>query len=307
MKLGDLVGQPQDFAYAFLDEASKRELRRSILKGICIPGYQVPYASREVPMARGWGTGGLQVTLTLVAPHSTVKVIDQGADDSVNAANIRRFVARVADAKTTTDTLQASLIQSRHRIPEERLREYQVLILQVPEPEPLRGVEQSSAAAAELHADADYGLMWLKLYEQMVRYKRIIQGASYPVLVGGRYIMSPSPIPRWDVPMLHQAAHLSILSAGREKRLYCVPPYTEVRPLEFEDVPYQVENVDGMVCFRTGASQKFMNELPQEGGSSLFELSDSGYGEKILTEQPLGATYYDHEGRFYHDGYLRRA
>ena len=306
MRLSELTKPVQDHAYAFLDEASKRELRRTILKGICIPGYQVPYASREVPMARGWGTGGLQVTLTLVAPHSTVKVIDQGADDSVNAANIRRFIARVAAAKTTTDTCQATLIQSRHRIPEERLLEGQVLILQVPEPEPLRGVETSSAAAAELHADADYGMMWLKLYEQMVRYKRIIQGASYPVMVGNRYIMSPSPIPRWDVPMLHQAAHLTILSAGREKRLYCVPPYTEVRPLEFDDVPYQIENIEGMVCFRTGATHKFMNELPQEDGTSLFELSDSGYGEKILTEIPLGETYYDSEGRFYHAGYLRQ-
>ena len=305
MTLSELASPVLDFSYAFLDEASKRELRRKILKGICIPGYQVPYASREVPMARGWGTGGLQVTLTLVAPHSTVKVIDQGADDSVNAANIRRFITRVADAKTTTDALQATLIQSRHRIPEERLLEGQVLILQVPEPEPLRGVETSSAAAAELHADADYGLMWLKLYEQMVRYQRIIQGASYPVMVGGRYIMSPSPIPRWDVPMLHQAAHLTILSAGREKRLYCVPPYTDVRPLEFDDVPYQVENVDGLVCFRTGATHKFMNELPQEDGSSRYELSDSGYGEKLLSEVNTGPTYYNPEGRFYHDGFLR--
>ena len=230
MTLKELAKPAQDFSYAFLDEASKLELRRKILKGICIPGYQVPYASREVPMARRWGTGGLQVTLTLVAPHSTVKVIDQGADDSVNAANIRRFIARVADAQTTTDAIKATLIQSRHRIPEERLQERQVLILQVPEPEPLRGVENSTSAAAELHADADYGLMWLKLYEQLVRYNRVIEGASYPVLVAGRYIMAPSPIPRWDVPMLHRAAHLTILSAGREKRLYCVPPYTDVRP-----------------------------------------------------------------------------
>jgi alpha-D-ribose 1-methylphosphonate 5-phosphate C-P lyase len=305
--LQDLAHPWQDHSYAFLDEASKRELRRKILKAVAVPGYQVPYASREVPMARGWGTGGLQVTLTLVGPEHTVKVIDQGADDSVNAANIRRFIARVSDARTTTDTLEASLIQSRHRIPEERLAEGQILILQVPEPEPLRGVETSSAAAAELHADADYGLMWLKLFEQMVRYRRIIQGASYPVIVGGRYVMSPSPIPRWDVPMLHQAQHLTILSAGREKRLYAVPPYTDVRPLEFDDVPFAVEDQGGAVCFRTGATGKFMNELPLDDGSSQFELSDSGYGEKLLRARGgdpvrVGATYYDDEGRFYRDG-----
>jgi len=73
-----------------LDESAKREMRRRILKAIAIPGYQVPYASREVPIARGCGTGGLQVTLTLLKPTSVVKVIDQGAGDSVNARRTAR-------------------------------------------------------------------------------------------------------------------------------------------------------------------------------------------------------------------------
>ncbi|MGB0797667.1 MAG: alpha-D-ribose 1-methylphosphonate 5-phosphate C-P-lyase PhnJ, partial [Paracoccaceae bacterium] len=97
-------------SYGFLDGSAKRELRRKILKSVAVPGCQMPYASREVPMARGWGTGGLQVTLTLAAQKKTVKVIDQGADDSVNAASIRRFIARVAGTQTTMDTLQADLI-----------------------------------------------------------------------------------------------------------------------------------------------------------------------------------------------------
>ena len=77
MKLEQLAFVRQDYSYAFLDEFAKRELRRKILKAIAIPGYQVPYASREVPMARGWGTGGLQVTLALVGASDTVKVIDR--------------------------------------------------------------------------------------------------------------------------------------------------------------------------------------------------------------------------------------
>ena len=52
--------------FAFLDEHSKKEIRRQTLKAIAIPGYQVPFASRELPIARGWGTGGLQLTLSLV-------------------------------------------------------------------------------------------------------------------------------------------------------------------------------------------------------------------------------------------------
>jgi len=305
MTVAQLAQPWQDHSYAFLDESAKRELRRKTLKAIALPGYQVPYASREVPIARGWGTGGLQVTLSLVGPDDVVKVIDQGADDSVNAANLRRFVARMTGVKTTTDALAATLIQSRHRIPEEVLRAEQALILQVPDPEPLREVEPDISVARQMHADADYGLSWLLLYEQLVRYRRIIQGDSYPALVHGRYVMSPSPIPRWDLPKLHHSAHLTLLSAGREKRLYAVPPYTEVRPLEFDDVPYRVEDQRAFACFRTGVRNKFLNELPQGDGSSRYELSDSGYAEKLLRGDLAGPTYFDSEGKFYHDGYLQ--
>ncbi|HVW92452.1 MAG TPA: alpha-D-ribose 1-methylphosphonate 5-phosphate C-P-lyase PhnJ, partial [Devosia sp.] len=85
MALNELVSPARAYSYAFLDESAKREIRRKMLKAVAIPGYQVAYASREVPIARGWGTGGLQVTLTLLSPGHRVKVIDQGADDSVNA------------------------------------------------------------------------------------------------------------------------------------------------------------------------------------------------------------------------------
>ena len=311
-QLSALAHPRQDYSYGFLDAFGRRELRRRLLKAIAIPGYQVPYASRELPIARGWGTGGLQVTLSVVGPADTVKVIDQGADDSVNAANLRRFIARTTGVATTSDTLAATLIQSRHRIPEERLREGQALILQVPDPEPLRHVQPDLAKARELHADADYAQVWLSLYEQLVRFGRFVQGASYPVLVNGRYLMSPSPIPRWDTPSLHQASHLTLLSAGREKRLYAVPPYTEVRPVEFEDVFFQVERMAGRVCAVTGGRNKFMDELPVAGGGSRFRISDTGYVEKLTRRAQgdpaeLGPTYYDDDGRFYLPGVLRGA
>jgi alpha-D-ribose 1-methylphosphonate 5-phosphate C-P lyase len=305
MTLAELAPERQDYSYAFLDAYAKRELRRRMLKAIAIPGYQVPYASRELPIARGWGTGGLQVTLSLVGPESVVKVIDQGADDSVNAANLRRFITRMSGSATTTDTAKATLLQSRHRIPEEVMDEGQALVLQVPDPEPLRGVESDISKAHEMHADADYGQLWLLLYEQLVRYRNYIQGASYPALVNGRYIISPSPIPRWDNPKLHQAKHLTLLSAGREKRLYAVPPYTDVYPLEFSDVPFEVENQRDWVCRTTGARHKFMNELPQPDGTSQYELSDSGYAEKLANHTPTEPTYYDDQGNFYHAGYLK--
>ncbi|WP_375599760.1 alpha-D-ribose 1-methylphosphonate 5-phosphate C-P-lyase PhnJ [Devosia sp. Naph2] len=297
MTLASLTKDWAATSYGFLDASAKRELRRKMLKAIAVPGCQMPYASREVPMARGWGTGGLQVTLTLVNPDSVVKVIDQGADDGVNAASIRRFISRVSGASETWDTLDATIVQSRHRIPEEIMREDQVLVLQVPNPEPLRGVEPNISIARQMHADADYGKLWLTLYEQIVRKGRIMQGAAYPSMVNGRHVMTPSPIPRWDVPKLNMAKHLTFLSAGREKRLHAVPPYTRVEPLVFSDRPYQVEDHAGLTCRRSGVQGFFMNELPQDSGGSVFEVSDSNLGIKAIDQADgapsrIGETWY---------------
>lgn len=295
--LAQLTRPWQPMSYGFLDPSAKRELRRKTLKAIAVPGCQMPYASREVPMARGWGTGGLQVTLTLLNPASVVKVIDQGADDGVNAVSIRRFLSKVSGARETTDTCQATIIQSRHRIPEEVMRDDQILVLQVPNPEPLRPVQPHISLARQMHADADYARLWLILYEQMLRAGRIMQGASYPSLVNGRHVMTPSPIPRWDVPKLDMARHLTLLSAGREKRLHAVPPFTRVEPLAFSDVPYRIEDHAGLTCARTGLEGFFMNEIPQPDGGSLFEISDSGLGEKALRRAAgesvtIGETWY---------------
>ena len=50
----------------------ERRIRRAILKAIAIPGYQVPFASREVPMPYGWGTGGVQVTAAILGPDDVL-------------------------------------------------------------------------------------------------------------------------------------------------------------------------------------------------------------------------------------------
>ena len=58
MSIANLTKAWQPMSYGFLDASAKRELRRKMLKAIAVPGCQMPYASREVPMARGWGTVG---------------------------------------------------------------------------------------------------------------------------------------------------------------------------------------------------------------------------------------------------------
>ncbi len=269
------------YSYAFLDEGAKREIRRRMLKAVAIPGCQVPFGSREMPIARGWGTGGLQLTLALIGPEDVLKVIDQGADDSVNAVNIKKFVTQVTGVAVTTDTRAATLIQTRHRIPEEPLRPHQLLVFQVPIPEPLRLVEPSERETRRMHAEADYSRMWLYLYEDIVKFNEITVGARYPVLVNQRHLMDPSPIPRWDVARLNQAEALSLFCAGREKRIYAVPPHTEVQPLAFEDFAFRVEAFDGRRCSRCGSAGTFLDEVIDDAtGRRSYSCSDTAFCEK---------------------------
>jgi len=267
-----------EYNFGFLDEGSKREIRRSLLKAVAIPGYQIPFASREMPIARGWGTGGLQITLSLVGKRDILKVIDQGLDESVNAVNIKKLVIKTTGIQKTIDTKKATIIQSRHRIPEEKLEEGQILVLQVPQPEPLRRVEASEYKTKRLHADEEYSGAWLMLFEQIVRYGSMITGAAHPVIVNDRYLMAPSPIPKYDNPKLNNSEALILLGAGREKKIYAVPPYTKVKSLAFEDYPFEIENSEGKVCNLCGAKNVFFDEIEDEvTGKTYYQCNDSSY------------------------------
>jgi alpha-D-ribose 1-methylphosphonate 5-phosphate C-P lyase len=271
----------QTYNFGFIDESTKKEIRRKLLKAVAIPGYQVPYSSPEMPIARGWGTGGLHASLSLIGPDDVFKIIDQGSDASVNACNLRDFVKRMTGCKTTFDTAEATLIQTRHRKPEEILTEKQIIVFQVPQPEPLRSVERYEFKTRQMHAEADYAKMWVSLYESYVKFGAIMQGAGYPVRVNGRYIMTPSPIPRWDVPNLSMAPCLHVFSAGREKRLHCVPPWTKVEPLEFEDVKFSVEEFRNILCAASGGDRAFMDEIYESESSRKYVMNDSNFMDKV--------------------------
>lgn len=272
---------PTNTKTQIFDESSKREIRRAILTAIAVPGYQVPFGSREMPVARGWGSGGLQITLAIVGPDDVVKVYDQGEDGGVNAANLRRLVRNAEGVDTTTDARKATVIQTRHRVPEDRLSQDQVLVLQVPVPEPLRGVERDMEELRRMHAETDYAKIWVSLYEDIVRNGVITRTTGYPCAVDGHYIIATTPIPRWDVPPLHQAAHLSLFGAGREKRIYAIPPHTDVEPLTFEDVPFEVEAVaEPCRCglIKPGDDRgAYLVELPQQDGSTEWACSDTDW------------------------------
>lgn len=274
--------------FAFLDEHSKKEIRRKTLKAIAIPGYQVPFASRELPIARGWGTGGLQLTLSLVGREDILKVIDQGSDESVNAVNIRNLIQSTTGVKETIHTSEASLIQSRHRIPEVPLKPFQILVLQVPMPEPLRTVEVSERKTKMLHGDKEYSGAFIKLFEQIMKYGHITDDADYPVMVNDRYVMAPSPIPRFDNPKMNYNEGLILLGAGREKKIHAVPPYTKVESLAFEDYPFEVEQFEDRVCRKSGLTGVYMDELQDEKtGETYYLTNDTSYMLEKLNEEAV--------------------
>lgn len=252
-------------------------LRRTILKALAVPGYQVPFASREMPMPYGWGTGGVQVSAAVLTPEDIFKVIDQGADDTTNAVSIRSFFKLTAGVQTTTLTGEASVIQTRHRIPEEPLCEGQILVYQVPIPEPLRFLEPRESETRKMHALEEYGLMHVKLYEDISRHGHIATSYAYPVKVQERYVMDPSPIPKFDNPKLNDNPAIQLFGAGREQRIYALPPYTQVVSLDFEDHPFEPSKADHP-CGLCGSENSYLDEIiTDDAGGRLFVCSDTDF------------------------------
>lgn len=266
-----------DYNFAYLDEQTKRMIRRALLKALAVPGYQVPFASREMPMPYGWGTGGVQVSAAVLTPEDCFKVIDQGADDTTNAVSIRRFFERTAGIETTTSTSDATVIQTRHRIPEEPLTEDQILVYQVPIPEPLRFLEPRESETRKMHALQEYGLMHVKLYEDISQHGHVATSYAYPVSVEGHYVMDPSPIPKFDNPKLDNCPAIQLFGAGREQRIHAVPPYTQVVSLDFEDHPFDPSKADHS-CSLCGAENSYLDEvIVDDEGNRMFVCSDTDY------------------------------
>ena len=267
------------YNFAYLDEQTKRMIRRAILKGLAIPGYQVPFASREMPMPYGWGTGGVQVT----AASADARGLSQGD----RSGRRRHHQCRVDPGVLCQDR--------RHRDhhahgagvgdpdpaphPRDPLGEDQILVYQVPIPEPLRFLEPRETETRRMHSLQEYGLMHVKLYEDIARHGHIATAYAYPVLVEGRYVMDPSPIPKFDNPKLSGSPAIQLFGAGREQRIYALPPWCEVVSLDFEDHPFEASKAD-QACGLCGATDSYLDEvIVDDAGGRMFVCSDTDHCE----------------------------
>jgi alpha-D-ribose 1-methylphosphonate 5-phosphate C-P lyase len=133
-----------------------------------------------------------------------------------------------------------------------------------------------------MHAEKDYAPMWLLLYESLIRYRKITVASEYPCLVEDRYIMNPSPIPKFDNPRLHDAKCLFLFGAGREKKIYAIPPHTRVVPLAFEDVPFEKESFQGKRCRLCGSEHTYLDEFYDGAtGKAYYQCSDTAYCREV--------------------------
>ena len=275
-----------EYNFAFLDEQSKRMIRRAILKAVAIPGYQVPFGSREMPLSYGWGTGGVQVTASVIGPADVLKVIDQGADDTTNAVSIRRFFARTTGVRTTDAHRRGHAHPDAPPHPRDaaggRTRSWSS---RCRSPSRCAGSSRARPRRALMHALEEYGVMWVRLYEDITRRGHVETAYDYPVVVNGRYLMRPSPIPKFDNPKLDRCPALLLFGAGREKRIYAVPPYTPVRSLDFEDHPFTVETWDAAVrALRRHRRVPGRDHRRRQGRPDVRVL-----GHRLLRTAPRGA------------------
>jgi len=265
---------------SFISESEKRAVRRTILKAIAIPGHLTPHKGGDLPLPSGWGTGGIRLTAAVAGSGDVLKVIDQGTDEATNATSIKRFFRNSFGLRTTVKAREATIIQTRHRIPETPIKNGQVLIMQVPLPDPLRKLVPSEAERRRLHGSGQYGLMFLKLYEDITRYGKENTAFAHPVRVNGHYVVSPSPVPRFDNPKLDRAKGLVLFGAGTDERVYAIPPHTAVESLAFDDRPFD-SGSSGHCCSRCGSSDTYLEEI-SDGAAVRYVCSDTDYCDDAL-------------------------
>jgi alpha-D-ribose 1-methylphosphonate 5-phosphate C-P lyase len=57
-----------------------------------------------------------------------------------------------------------------------------------------------------------------------------------------------------------------LFGAGREKKIYAVPPYTKVEPLSLDDYAFRVEDFSDKACLFCGSTDSYLNEIPAHSG-----------------------------------------
>ena len=150
-------------------------------------------------------------------------------------------------------------------------------MFQVPIPEPLRFLEPRETETRRMHALEEYGLMHVKLYEDISRHGQISTSYAYPVKVDGRYVLDPSPTPKFDNPKMDNCPALQLFSGPGQAHLRDSALH-QVVSLDFEDHPFD-QMVPG-TCALCGETESFLDEIiTDDRGGRMFVCSDTHHCE----------------------------
>ena len=109
-------------------------------------------------------------------------------------------------------------------------------------------------------------------------------------MVNGRYLMSPSPIPAFDNPKMDMMPALQLFGAGREKRIYAMPPYTAVQIARFRRSSVPRRSARRMLRRCAAPTDTYLDEVvTDDRGGRMFVCSDTDYCAERRAAGHVGA------------------
>jgi alpha-D-ribose 1-methylphosphonate 5-phosphate C-P lyase len=89
---------------------------------------------------------------------------------------------------------------------------------------------------------------------------------------------------------------IQVFSAGREKRIYAIPPYTAVESLDFDDYPFEVRRPDA-ICGLCGSPDSFLVEVILDNDNNRMHVcSDTAYCDQRQQDGHIGPMHAKAEG-----------
>ena len=280
------------YNFAYLDEQTKRMIRRAILKA-----HRHPRLSGAVRLPRNadalWlghrrraGDGRDHRPGRRAEGHRPGR-----RRHHQRRLDPRLLRTRSPMSRSPRDTAEATIIQTRHRIPEQPLTEGQILVYQVPIPEPLRFLEPRETETRKMHALEEYGLMHVKLYEDIARHGHIATTYAYPVKVEGRYVMDPSPMPKFDNPKMHMSrGAAAVRRRPREAHLRRAALYRGGEPRFRGPSLRDPELRPALRAVRRRAASISTRSILDDQGGRMFVCSDTDHCEDAPRPTAIAAT-----------------
>ncbi|WP_308163804.1 alpha-D-ribose 1-methylphosphonate 5-phosphate C-P-lyase PhnJ [Bradyrhizobium sp. SRL28] len=146
---------------------------------------------------------------------------------------------------------------------------------------------RASRYRGDLAKVAELLVLYVRLYEDIVKFGDAGGGTNHPALVNGRYFVAPSPIPAFDNHKLDRSPALMLFGAGRHRRIYAIPPHTPVENLSFDDRPFVARKLEGR-CSLCGSSESYLDVISDDAGMGGFVCSDTSFCTTRRACEPMG-------------------